>query len=59
MYQEVMRDIKIRYQQEQAQFKQSSYADILARHQQSANEQNLNRVTPMQGKAKEGKGLEI
>jgi len=45
-YQEVMRDIKARYQQEQAQFKQNSYADILAKAQQKANQHNENRVMP-------------
>ena len=48
-YQEVMRDIKERYQQEQAQLKQnSSYAKILAKQQQRANEQNQNKTSPQQ-----------
>ena len=44
-YQEVMRDIKTRHQQEQAQSKPNSYAAILAKHQQRANEQNQNKAT--------------
>jgi len=43
-YQEVMSDIKTRHQHEQAQFKQSSYAAILAKHQQRTNVQNQNRI---------------
>jgi len=42
-YQEVMRDIKERYRQEQ--FKHSSYAAILAKHQQRINMQNQQNAT--------------